>query len=217
MRCSAASRLLTFALAMRDNMRGLATLLTPSFLLFGAWVCVTVVLSLDPGTSIRRFALTACVIAVDRGDDAAAEIAERTDALAQHRGTGPAGDLLSRNTAGAAICRSIWRPIRRSPRLAGDWRGVVRPQERGGGRDGDAAVPRHLCHPLPAPGCPAAAIVGLASLFLFYAAGKSSLTLCFAVLLLTSLTSVVRSFWAARLMLLLTRCCCSTCSASAPS
>ena len=41
------------------------------------------------------------------------------------------------------------------------------------------------------------------SLFLVYSAGKSSLTLCFAVLLLTSLTAVVRSFWARALMLLL--------------
>src|SRR3979411_3450312 len=56
--------LLTVALAMRDNMRGLATLLSPSFVLFAGWVFITVVLSLDPGTSIRRFALTACVIAV---------------------------------------------------------------------------------------------------------------------------------------------------------
>src|SRR3954447_11962929 len=53
--------LLTLALAMRDNMRGLVTLLSPGFVLFGGWVFVTVVLSLDPGTSIRRFALTACV------------------------------------------------------------------------------------------------------------------------------------------------------------
>ena len=45
---------LMVALAMRDNMRGLASLLTPSFMLFGAWICVTVVLSFDPGTSIRR-------------------------------------------------------------------------------------------------------------------------------------------------------------------
>ena len=49
---------------MRDNMRGLATLLSPGYLLFGGWIVATVVLSLDPGTSIRRFALTACVIAV---------------------------------------------------------------------------------------------------------------------------------------------------------
>src|SRR5882757_8002195 len=56
--------LLTMALAKRDNMQGLATLLSPSFVLFGGWVLLTVLFSLDPGTSIRRFALTACVIAV---------------------------------------------------------------------------------------------------------------------------------------------------------
>src|SRR5258707_594358 len=47
------------------------------------------------------------------------------------------------------------------------------------------------------------AVIGLSSLFLLYSAGKSSLTLCFAVLLLTSLTSVVRSFWARAVMMLL--------------
>ena len=55
---------LTLALTMRDNIRGLATLLTPAYLLFGGWIVATVVLSLDPGTSIKRFTLTACVIAV---------------------------------------------------------------------------------------------------------------------------------------------------------
>ena len=66
---------LTMVLAARDNMRGLATLLTPAFLLFVGWLCVTVLLSFDPSTSIRRFSLTACVIAVDRGAAAAGEIA----------------------------------------------------------------------------------------------------------------------------------------------
>ena len=47
-----------------------------------------------------------------------------------------------------------------------------------------------------------AAIIALASLFLLYSAGKSSLTLCFAVLLLTSVTSVVRSFWLRAIILL---------------
>ena len=42
----------------------------------------------------------------------------------------------------------------------------------------------------------------LASLFLLYSAGKSSLTLFFAVLALTSLTAVVRSFWLRVVMLL---------------
>jgi O-antigen ligase len=47
-----------------------------------------------------------------------------------------------------------------------------------------------------------AAIVGLSSLFLLYSAGKSSLTLCFAVLALTSLTTLVRSFWLRAVVLL---------------
>jgi O-antigen ligase len=46
------------------------------------------------------------------------------------------------------------------------------------------------------------AIIGFASLFLLYSAGKSSLTLFFAVLALTSLTSVVRSLWGRAVLLL---------------
>ena len=42
----------------------------------------------------------------------------------------------------------------------------------------------------------------MASLFLYYSAGKSSLSLFFAVLLLTSMTSIVRSFWLRAMMLL---------------
>jgi O-antigen ligase len=47
-----------------------------------------------------------------------------------------------------------------------------------------------------------AAIMGFSALFLLYSAGKSSLTLFFAVWLLTSLTSVVRSFWLRAVMFL---------------
>jgi O-antigen ligase len=47
------------------------------------------------------------------------------------------------------------------------------------------------------------AVIGLSSLFLFFAAGKSASTLCIAVLVLTSLTSVIRSF-PGRVFLLLT-------------
>ncbi|MGH6738785.1 MAG: hypothetical protein ACREDY_07105, partial [Bradyrhizobium sp.] len=56
--------LLMVALAIRDSMRALATLLSPGFILFGSWIVISVVLSLDPATSIRRFALTACVVTV---------------------------------------------------------------------------------------------------------------------------------------------------------
>jgi O-antigen ligase len=47
-----------------------------------------------------------------------------------------------------------------------------------------------------------AAIITLASLFLLYAAGKSSLALTLLVLLLTSLTTVVRGYWLRAVMLL---------------
>jgi O-antigen ligase len=46
------------------------------------------------------------------------------------------------------------------------------------------------------------AIVALASLFLFFSAGKSSLALFFAVLILTSLVTVIRPFWLRVVMLL---------------
>src|SRR5690606_35103261 len=41
---------------------GLRSLLVPSLMLFAAWTVISVLLSLDVSTSIRRFALTACVI-----------------------------------------------------------------------------------------------------------------------------------------------------------
>jgi len=47
------------------------------------------------------------------------------------------------------------------------------------------------------------AVIGLSSLFLLYSAGKSSLTLCLAVLLLTSLCRVIRSFWLRAVLLLM--------------
>ena len=43
---------LTMALAMRDNLPGLRTLLSPGYMLFGGWIVLSVVLSLDPSTSI---------------------------------------------------------------------------------------------------------------------------------------------------------------------
>ena len=88
------------------------------------------------------------------------------------------------------------------PGLAGNWRGAFGHKNDGRGHHGDAAVSRHLHHPLRPAGYPAPRSSRCASLFLLYSAGKSSLTLCFAVLLLTSVTSVVRSFWLRAIMLL---------------
>ena len=54
--------LLTAGLVLRDNLQGLRSLLVPSLMLFAAWTVISVLLSLDVSTSVRRFALTACVI-----------------------------------------------------------------------------------------------------------------------------------------------------------
>ena len=51
--------LLAGLLTIAENSKGLATLLSPGFLIFGGWIAVSVVLSTDPATSIKRFTLTA--------------------------------------------------------------------------------------------------------------------------------------------------------------
>jgi len=192
---------LTMALTMRDNMRGLATLLTPAFVLFIGWLCVTVLLSFDPSTSIRRFSLTACVIAVTAGLPLLAK--------SQHEFMRwlsiAALVLLAACFLGILLAPHLTIHLATDPQepgLAGNWRGSFAHKNVAAAimamllfygiafvRSG-----RWIC---------GVTVIGLSSLFLFYAAGKSSLTLCFSVLVLTSLTSVIRSF-PARAVLLLT-------------
>ena len=192
---------LTILLAMRDGMPGLASLPHAGvrfFLPLGRRDDRALARSphFDPPFRADRL----CG-GDGRGPDAVAEIAERVDALVQYRRAGAVGGLLSRNCVCAEFfdssCdRPAGAPARRQ--LAR----IVRTQERGGCHHGDAAVPRYLHHPLRGLDI-GAVIIGFSALFLLYSAGKSSLTLFFAVLLLTSLTSVVRSFWLRVLMLLI--------------
>ena len=110
-----ASAVLTVALAMRDNdARGWRRLLSPAFVLFGAWLLVD-------GRRCRSIRARRSGAFADglrcrghRRAAAAAEIAAGIDALVHDRGAGVAGDLLSRNICWRRIFRSIWRPIRRS-------------------------------------------------------------------------------------------------------
>jgi O-antigen ligase len=191
---------LTMALAARDNMRGLATLLSPAFLLFAGWLCVTVLLSFDPGTSIRRFSLTACVIAVT----AALPLMAKSQAEIMRWLSIAALVLLATCFLGILLAPHLTIHLATDPQepgLAGNWRGSF------GHKNVAAAVMAMLLflaiYFIRAGGWIAGvAVIGLSSLFLLYSAGKSSLTLCFAVLLLTSLTSVVRSFWLRAVMLL---------------
>jgi O-antigen ligase len=191
---------LTLALTMRDNMRGLASLLTPGFVLFGAWICLTVVLSLDPGTSIRRFALTAFVMAVTAG----MMLLPKSQNELMRWFSIAALVLLATCYLGILLAPELSIHLAtdaQEPGLAGDWRGTF------GHKNMAAAVMAMLLflgiYMFRSGGwLSGTAVVCLTSLFLFYAAGKSASSLCLAVLLLTSLTSVVRSFWGRAVMLL---------------
>ena len=192
---------LTMALTMRDDMRGLATLLSPTFLLFAGWVCVTVLLSFDPSTSIRRLSLTACVITVTAG----LPLLARTQHEMMRWLSIAALVLLGACFLGLLLAPHLTVHLATDPQepgLAGNWRGSF------AHKNVAAAIMVMLlffgiAFIRSGKWISGMAVIGLSSLFLIFAAGKSSLTLCFAVLLLTSLTSVIRSF-PARAFLLLT-------------
>jgi O-antigen ligase len=191
---------LTLALTMRDHMRALTSLLTPGFVLFGSWLVLTVVLSLDPGTSIRRFALTAFVMVVTA---AMMLLPKSQNELARWFGIA-ALVLLASCYLGILLAPNLSIHLAtdaQEPGLAGNWRGTF------GHKNVAASIMAMLLflgiYIFRSGGwLSGTAIICLASLFLLYAAGKSSLTLCFLVLLLTSATSLVRSFWLRAVMLL---------------
>jgi O-antigen ligase len=191
---------LTFALAMRDNKGGLQSLLTRDFILLGGWMVATVILSLDPSTSIRRFALTASVVAVA----AAMMLLPKSQHELMRWLSVAALALLAVCYGGILLAPQLSMHLSTDvlePALAGNWRGVF------GHKNMAAAVMVILLFigiyvVRSRAYLSGAAIVGLSFLFLLYSAGKSSLTLCFAVLLLTSLTSVIRSFRLRVVMLL---------------
>jgi O-antigen ligase len=191
---------LTLALTMRDNIRGLATLLTPAYLLFGGWIVATVVLSLDPGTSIKRFTLTACVIAVA----AALMLLPKSLNELMRWFSIAALVLLAVCYLGMMLAPGLSIHLAtdiQEPQLAGNWRGAF------GHKNVAASVMAMLVFLgiyifRSGAWLSGAAIITLASLFLLYAAGKSSLALTLLVLLLTSLTTVVRGYWLRAVMLL---------------
>jgi O-antigen ligase len=191
---------LAVALVMRDDMQGLATLLSPAFILFGAWAFVTVVLSLDPSTSIRRFALTVCVMAVA----ATLMLLPKSQHELMRWFSIAALILLAVCYLGILLAPHLSMHLAtdaQEPGLAGNWRGSF-------GHKNEAAAMMAMLLFLgiyvvrSGAWISGAVIICLASLFLVYSAGKSSLTLCFAVLLLTSFTSVIRSFWLRAVMLM---------------
>jgi O-antigen ligase len=191
---------LTLVLAARDNMRGLATLLSPAFVLFVGWLCITVLLSFDPGTSIRRFTITACVIAVT----AALPLLAKSQAEIMRWLSIAALVLLATCYLGILLAPHLSIHLASDPQepgLAGNWRGSF------GHKNGAAAVMAILLflgvYFIRAGGrISGIAVIGLSLLFLLYAGGKSALALCFVVLVLTSLCQVIRSLWLRAVLLL---------------
>jgi O-antigen ligase len=191
---------LTVALAMRDNMRGVATLLTPAYLLFGGWIVTTVVLSLDPATSVKRFALTACVIAVA----ATLPLLPKSRNELMRWFSIAALVLLAVCYLGIFLAPNLSIHLAtdvQEPQLAGNWRGAF------GHKNVAASVMAMLVFigiyiARSGAWLSGAVIIALASLFLLNTAGKSSLALIFLVLALTSLTAIVRSYWLRAVMLL---------------
>ena len=192
--------LLMVALAMRNDLRGLKSLLTPSFMLFGAWIGLTVVLSFDPGTSIRRLALTACVVAVT----ASMLLLPKSQGELMRWFSIAVLTLLAVCYLGILLAPQLsihQASDLREPLLAGDWRGAFGHKNVAAGV---VAMLLFLGIYIARSGAwiSGGTIVVLASLFLLNAAGKSSLTLCISVLLLTSLTSLFRSLWMRAILLL---------------
>ena len=184
----------TVLLAMRDDMRGLASLLTPGYLLFIGWIVVSgVLLSTDPSTSIKRSALTASVSVVA----AMLLLLPKTQSeLARWLGIAALA-LLAVCYLGVVFAPQLSMHMAtdiQEPHLAGDWRGAF------GHKNVAAAVMAMLLFVaiyVMRAGAPVlGASVGLLALFfLFNSAGKTSSALILVVLALTSLTGVIRSFW----------------------
>jgi O-antigen ligase len=191
---------LTIALALRDNARGLMTLISPGYVLFGGWIGLSVVLSLDPSTSVRRFALTVCVVAVS----AALMLLPKTQGeLARWLAIAALG-LLAVCYLGVMLAPSLSMHLAtdaQEPALAGDWRGSF------GHKNVTAAIMAMLVFiglfvARKGGRWAGIAIIALSALFLIKAEGKSSTALLLVVLTLTSLTMVVRPFWLRAVMLL---------------
>lgn len=191
---------LTVVLAMRDNMRGIRTLFCLPFVLFAAWLAITVVLSLDPGTSIRRASLTVCVIGVA----ATIMLLPKSQHELMRWLSIAALVLLVVCYLGVLFAPQLSIHLAsdtQEPQLAGDWRGAF------GHKNMAAGIMAMLlflgiCIVRSGAWISGVAIVALALVFMLNTSGKSAPALTIAVLALTSLTPVVRSYGLRMVMLL---------------
>jgi O-antigen ligase len=183
--------LLTAALTLRGNLPGMRSLLVPSLVLFAAWTVLSVLLSLDVGTSIRRFTLTACVISTA----ATMMLLPKSETeLVRWLAIVTLTTLL---TCYLGLLLAPHFSIHQAtdvqePHLAGDWRGVF------GHKNAAAAMMAMISfiglyiarRGALVSGC---AVTGLATLFLYFSGGKSSLALWVMVLAISAFVAAIRS------------------------
>lgn len=185
--------ILAIGLTARDNIPGLMTLVSPGFLLFGGWIGMSVILSSDPATSMRRFVATVLVAAVTAS---LMLLPKNQTELARWFGISAIG-LLAVCYLGVLIIPnlSIHLPSDlQEQQLAGDWRGSFGHKNVAAGM---MAMLLFIGIYVLRSGAwlSGIAILALSSLFLVNTTGKSSLALCMLVLVLSSLATRIHSLW----------------------
>lgn len=185
--------LLVPAMARSANSRGLASLGTKSFLTLAGWMALTVLLSLDPATSIRRFTLTACVVATA----AALLLVPRSQQELTRWLLTATLIVLGLSYAGVALLPhlSIHQATDlQEPQLAGDWRGNF-------AHKNVAAAVMAMFVFIGIYGLRSGAVISglavtaLSAIFLLFTHGKSSLGLLILVLAVSLLVPRLRSLW----------------------
>lgn len=182
---------LALVLVFAEHGRALASLATPFTIALALWFCVNVVLSQDPGTSLKRLMLTAAVALLT----ACLPLLARSRDELRNLLAVSALTLLVLCYIGMIVAPDV--TIHQAhdllePQLAGDWRGTFAHKNRA------AAVMGMLL--FVGIGVwrmgwrvGGGAIVFLSGLFLIGCGGKSALALSLFVFALTSLFRIVRS------------------------
>ena len=192
--------MLSIGLSIRDNAAGLMTLVSPGFILFGGWIGMSVFLSSDPATSMRRVVATMLVAVVTAS---LLLLPKNQTELARWFGIS-ALVLLAVCFLGVLIVPNLSTHLASDlmeQQLAGDWRGSFGHKNVAAGM---MAMLLFIGIYVLRSGAwvSGVAIVTLSSVFLVNTRGKSSMLLFVLVLLLSSLATRVRSLWLRALILL---------------
>ncbi|HLZ02380.1 MAG TPA: O-antigen ligase [Bradyrhizobium sp.] len=191
---------LTGLLTISENRKGFATLRSPGFLIFGGWILVSVVLSTDIATSVKRFALTAAAAAVA---SMLFFLPRSQSEMVRWFSIAVLG-LLAICYLGLVFAPNLSIHLAtdlQEPLLAGDWRGVYGHKNVAAAM---MAIMLFLGIYIVRSGLYLAgsATMAMAVIFLINARGKSALALCVVVLVLSSVTALIRSFWLRAIALL---------------